>query len=715
MVDRYHINSKGNIVPNFDPSSSKSSYIKKGSSAWFGKKIKVMDASGKEFKLNKDSVIKFLKTTEDGAQLKKGFLGINRSTDSQVEKVFTDYIDKLKENKESLTEKLETTKLDVVNPIITRAPSLSTREEEAPKEPLIPSLSTRVEEQPKEPLINPQILEIRSPDKEERPRYQKESKGTDTFKNSEALISVRDKNAVYLKVIELDKELIVVRQLFTYPAVRVTDLSVLDLLLRAANSYYSIQKVLSSPNFNSELKQQYIEKILEKDIDGNPKLFTISETSLVETLAILKNQINPLELVNKEGKNIFLYAAEQNDDTILKSLVQHFPEEAFSIKDEILDGLLQKTNSKHLITTFLSFLVAYEQGASNEYFSLLLHVANQGRLKDSRLEQFEALAPDKKKKIYDLAYACTNPFIHEPMESPVLPNQYSVNFMWINKSKISDSSERLFGDEHDFKDRFIDPITAWILANPGTRINIWYDEDLVSEEVIKRVREALEKAAGKSNCNLVTFKNIGELEVVQDNPEVFYPEVPVYFRADLLRSVVMDHVLKDPASQEQYAVYADLDVKAMNSKQLFDKRTASFLDQFGFVMTKGGYLKFENSFQIFNKNNAQLVESHRQVIIDLTLEKFNTVRQYNSIDTIFRNRLGLGMGEQEIYDCYPAMLTHFLQETEHSDNKTFALEDFRHDRFKLKAHTNIPLGDGTKLMNETMPRKPVDVPPSHFG
>ena len=488
-------------------------------------------------------------------------------------------------------------------------------------------------------------------------------------------------------------------------------------LLQEAQHYGSIKEVLNDSKFQNQLPH-FIEKALEPNAAGVPTLFSFSKEALTETLAVSGKDIKPLEMMNQNGQNLFIHAATKADQPLLELLMRDFPEEAFSIKEEILDALLQNTNADKLVKKFLKFVSKSDEGASKEYYTLLLHIAKQEKL-DGFSKQFDALSVKDKKRAYAVAFTCSNPHIHEPADTPVLPNQYSINFMWINKKKIPDEQARLFGDEEEFNEEFIKPISEWILANPGTSIKVWYDQSLAGESVIKRVREQLETETGRDNCANVTFNDIRGLEVVQQNEFAFKPEVPVRYRSDLLRSIVLDHVLQDPQNQQQYAVYADLKVKASKPSELFDKKTMSSLDEFGFVMAKGGPpLRFENNFQILNKNNTQLIDSHKKVIIDLSLEKFKNALKLSpnlSMDKIFMNRSGMGMGKQEVIDRYPAMLTHLLQETEYaSDEKKFDLESFRHDKFGIKAHGNIPLGDGKRSMQETMPRKPVYVPLSQF-
>ena len=132
-------------------------------------------------------------------------------------------------------------------------------------------------------------------------------------------------------------------------------------------------------------------------------------------------------------------------------------------------------------------------------------------------------------------------------------------------------------------------------------------------------------------------------------------------------------------------------------------------------MAKGGHLGFENGFQIWNGKNAQSMDSHRKVIIDLSvemaLEKPDKLARY------------------QIYDTYPAMVSHLFgergdygkldiwkaEQLKDAKYEGFGvaqkLREFRYDRFGTMAHTYLPFGEGKEIkLSEVMPCKPVRLP-----
>jgi hypothetical protein len=323
------------------------------------------------------------------------------------------------------------------------------------------------------------------------------------------------------------------------------------------------------------------------------------------------------------------------------------------------------------------------------------------------------MSTGQQRTLYDSAFVYKNPFIYEPSDPPITADQYSINLMWINKKKVPEDQEFLFGNGSsckerglDFHNRFIKPVSKWARTNPGSPINIWVDSEMATPQVIERSRIALETALEGTSHGIIQFRDVRSMDVVRSNPRAFSEKIPVYFRVDLLRAIAADYTLRE--KETKFFVYGDIDMKPLSAKQIFDKRTVNFLNDFGFVMAKGGHLGFENGFQILNGDNPQFMDSHRKVIIDLSVEM--TLEKPDEIQ------------ELQIYDTYPAMVTHFL-DADGRYGKFHAKEDeedlgrlsiFRYDRFGTLAHRNLPLGNREVKLGKIMPRKPVRLPPSYF-
>lgn len=177
---------------------------------------------------------------------------------------------------------------------------------------------------------------------------------------------------------------------------------------------------------------------------------------------------------------------------------------------------------------------------------------------------------------------------------------------------------------------------------------------------------------------------------------------------DLLRAIAADYTLRN--KETEFFVYGDIDMKPCSGQQLFDKRTMGFLKDYGFVFAKGGYHGFENGFQILNGSHALFMESHRKVIIDLSLEMAAECPK--------------DLKEQQIYDTYPAMVTYHLcldgrygpvvdPKYLKKDSATdLNLSIFRYDHFfEVRNKVFLPFAKEKVKLRNIMPTKPVELPP----
>jgi hypothetical protein len=517
----------------------------------------------------------------------------------------------------------------------------------------------------------------------------------------------------YLNICEVEGKLVVLEDNVE------SNVSIDEVLKKASirPEYYddgkSIGKVLLHKDFENYL-DQFIEFALGVDASGVPRLFEFSNAAILDVLEAgsKSKAIDPLKIIDpKSQRNIFLQVAYWGNAELLNNLAQLFPQAFEASGQEIVAEFLFRGH--HLLDGD-KLLRLLESAKLDSHHNMWLQVAKKEEPDEKFRNEFAGLSLSQKRNLYDIAFTYNNPFIYEPADPPVRADQYSINLMWINKSEISADQEFLFGNgstpeqqKLDFQKKFIVPVSEWAKANPGSSINIWVDGELATAEAIERSSQALQEALKGTLHGDFHFRDVRSIPIVSKFAGVFESSMPIYFRVDLLRAIAADYVLK--RKETKYFVYGDLDVTPLSGDQLFDNRTVSFLDDFGIVMAKGGFLGFENSFQILNGDHTQSMDSHRKVIINLSIEM--ALNKPNAIK------------EQQIYDTYPAMITHFLDADgrygklnllNQELQKSFGPRVFRFDRFKNAAHTYLPLGDGTIELIKIMPRKPVRVPPSHF-
>ncbi len=522
-------------------------------------------------------------------------------------------------------------------------------------------------------------------------------------------------------ICDVEGKLVVIRNSYTSEhrhAYSVSDRSIEEVLeaacQRETSGGESVREILSHPAF-SEGKRAFLAYALAPDESGTPRLFHFSNQAVCDLmeLASQNKDFKPLSIIDPAtGRNIFTQAAHWKSDLLLSKLAKLFPDAFLKVGQEVIEKLLQK-GSYHVHTITRKFI---ELGGELDLFHRLgVLVASRTKPHEEFKEQFSSLTTDQQRILYDVAFLYKNCFIHEAPETAVAPDQYSINLMWINKKPMPKDQEFLFGDgeieeekKEDFRKRFIQPVSKWAKAHPGSSIDVWVDSAMATSEAVERSFAALKEALSGAEHAAIQFRDVRLLDVVKANPEAFTEKMPVYFRVDLLRAIAADHVLRN--KEKKLFVYGDVDMDPMTSEELFDKRTVNYLNEDGFVMAKGGWLGFENGFQILNGEHAQFMDSHRKVLIDLSVE--------------MAVQCPAAIGEQQIYDTYPAMIAHLLEaggrygelklRGKKAQDPSLRLKQFRYDRFRTTAHNKIPFKKPIKL-SVVVPTKPVRLPPSHFG
>jgi hypothetical protein len=230
-------------------------------------------------------------------------------------------------------------------------------------------------------------------------------------------------------------------------------------------------------------------------------------------------------------------------------------------------------------------------------------------------------------------------------------NQYSINLMWINKDASNTGSKHIFPDDTTLN-KILDTAKLWAQKNPGAEVIIWYDANMLSPTQ-KNIPE-------KEN---VIFKDIRtqNFPEVMTYLDVFSDQTPVFFRVDLLRSVIAYNMLKNH-DDRYFFVYADIDVETMDKDQLFDASTIMDLDIYGIIMARGGANGLENSFQIWSNTQIKFLDAAKFSIIDRSIEQKKHISNGNSFEG------GTKELDQQVYGNYFFMFPYYYSLQEWCDN-----------------------------------------------
>jgi hypothetical protein len=247
------------------------------------------------------------------------------------------------------------------------------------------------------------------------------------------------------------------------------------------------------------------------------------------------------------------------------------------------------------------------------------------------------------------------------------PN-YNINLMWVNKEK--NEEQKFFcsnTEEKNYEKACLNPIIDWLdKADKASSLNIWYDSETTNKNAINKfIRDIKEKA--EKNLKKLHLMDLRELPDVKNNQDIFDMSMPIYFRVDLLRAIVADHLAKK--ADKEFVVYADLNIPSMDGDDLFDKETLVNLDKYGFVMAKNNAAdlknNYENAFFIINANNKELVHASRTMLIDANIERGKEFLKRGYTKQGESERLGgralcKSIFNEIIYISYKTMFAYYL-------------------------------------------------------
>ncbi|HQS83587.1 MAG: hypothetical protein B7Y25_01400 [Alphaproteobacteria bacterium 16-39-46] len=242
------------------------------------------------------------------------------------------------------------------------------------------------------------------------------------------------------------------------------------------------------------------------------------------------------------------------------------------------------------------------------------------------------------------------------------PHQYSLNFLWIKRG-TSQFGQYIFPacDQKTLVDQYLRTILQWGYINTrGAIINIWYDLNYTTEASISQTRAVLTELTEKEPGSFppILLRNIREIPLIKENLDVFSPQLPLYFRIDLSKQIILYHMIK--VERGSYAAFCDIDMDAVSKEDLFDRKTLGFLQRYGIVMAQVDHRYFENGFQMISNHNENLLEAMKHALIDLNLERG---REALTIGESFYRKGARGAPfkplQQIVYDSITSMFKFF--------------------------------------------------------
>lgn len=206
-----------------------------------------------------------------------------------------------------------------------------------------------------------------------------------------------------------------------------------------------------------------------------------------------------------------------------------------------------------------------------------------------------------------------NPILFLKAQKAIAPAQYSLNFLWIHKNRISEPGHLMGSNDQQLEKQVVSPLKDWQAKQPEANINFWYDGLLIDAKNVAQTEQHLQKNG--LDLKNIRFRNIRDIPYVKENASLFAEAVPVYFRVDMAKAVTGDHLLRN--EKNSFVVNIDSDIVAIVRTQLFDYPTLLALEKIGYAFGTAGTAEEENSFiMLHNSAETNTLEIHKKLVID---------------------------------------------------------------------------------------------------
>lgn len=236
------------------------------------------------------------------------------------------------------------------------------------------------------------------------------------------------------------------------------------------------------------------------------------------------------------------------------------------------------------------------------------------------LQENKELSTAQKDELTEHAYKVGNPILFKKAEQTIPFTDYSLNFLWIHKDKMTESGHLMGSNDKSFIINVLNPVKDWQAQQPEARINFWIDSAMIDnlDAVIQRSKEILAK--NDTDLTYFRFRDIRDIGIVKEYENLFLSSIPVYFRVDLAKAIIADYVIKNDGIN--YAINIDNDITAITRNHLFDQKTLNELHNIGYAFGTASAAEEENSF-IMLYNNPNTINNHFNLVIKSAIDEAN--------------------------------------------------------------------------------------------
>ena len=230
------------------------------------------------------------------------------------------------------------------------------------------------------------------------------------------------------------------------------------------------------------------------------------------------------------------------------------------------------------------------------------------------------------------------PAFFQPSSSEI--KTYSIHLMWINETR-KEAQPYISTEETEeaMNTRLLRPALEWAKSNHEATVSIWYDSAFTSPTAIENTQMVLTRLMHEQNLSNIQLRDIHEIPIVQQNPDTFTDQIPVYFRVDLLKCIILVDAIE--RGHQDSAIFSDLEVgdarpakDRMSKEELFTQSIIELMKKHGIILNKNGP-RTENQFiQLFN--HKQMLEALKFIVINMGLKRIEYV--LNTLDPRYLNQ-----------------------------------------------------------------------------
>lgn len=212
--------------------------------------------------------------------------------------------------------------------------------------------------------------------------------------------------------------------------------------------------------------------------------------------------------------------------------------------------------------------------------------------------------------------------------------KYSLNLMWINKTL--DLTQKFINparDEHDLVQNLIEPVLKWAEANPSAHICLWFDSKLTPDAAVQATAHILHIQMSARQIKNIDLCDIRKIKIVSQNPDCFSDQVPIYFRIDMLKVIIIvDSIVQEHMDA---AIFSDMEVgdlrpqkTRMTKAELFNSNSMQLLKKQGLLLNAG------SSGSLLENQFLQLIKDDRMInAIKCAIVNVNLLRAVNALNS----------------------------------------------------------------------------------